>query len=170
MLCRLSLGTEHKIEIATIQDSLRNAVKLAFPKEIHALCVNADALEVFWAAVIAQTKKEQLAKQVGEQKYDLMDFLGRRFIGAQRKWTTYEKEAYAIVHTFDRLDYLSWKATQAHMVTDHKNLLYVLLLLGLDRTHLDMYCRKSIGGQYICQDWSSSLIRLKGRIRSPPTY
>lgn len=131
MLRQLSWGTEHKMALTNIQDSLRNAVKLAFPKDGHVLCVYTDASEEFWAAVITQTKEQQLNKKVGEQQHEPMAFLGGRFTGAQKNWTTYEKEAYAIVQTFDRLDYLFWGTTRTHIFTDHKNLLYVFAPLAL---------------------------------------
>lgn len=37
-----------------------------------------------------------------------MTFIRDRFVVAPRIWTTYEKKAYAIVQTFDRMDYLFW--------------------------------------------------------------
>lgn len=127
----MSWGTEHKLALASIQDSLRDAVRLAFQKDDHVMCVYTDASEEFWASVVTQTKEEQLQKKIGEQHHEPMAFLGGRFAGAQRNWSTYEKEGYDIVQTFGRLDYLFWGAMQTHVFTDHRNLLYVFAPLAL---------------------------------------
>lgn len=88
-----------------MQDSLQNAVKLAFLKDGHEFCVYTGASEIFWAAVISQTKKHQLKKKDGEEKHEPTAFLGGNFTRAQKNWTTYENEAYAIAQTFDGIDY-----------------------------------------------------------------
>lgn len=51
--------------------------------------------------------------------------MGGKFTAPQKYCTTYEKEVYAIVQTFDTLDYLLWRGKQIHVFTDHKNLLYL---------------------------------------------
>lgn len=131
LLSTLSWGTEHRAALISIQNSLKQAVKLAFPKDNHAICVYADASEDFWASIVTQTSEEQLSINVKEQKHEPMALLGRRFAGVQRNWTTYEKEAYAIVQTFDRMDYLFWGPQPVHVFTDHRNLLYVFAPFAL---------------------------------------
>lgn len=108
------------MSLTNIQGILRNAVKLAFPKDEHVLCVYTATSMEFWAVVITHTKKYQLRKKVGEQKHEPMAFLGGRFTGAQKIWTTYEMEAYPIVQTFDRLDNLFWGTTRNHIFTNQK--------------------------------------------------
>lgn len=131
ILSNLSWGREHKKAISSIQDSLREAVRLAFPKPDHVICIYTEASEVLWASVITQTKEEQLEKPVEEQQHEPLAFLGGKFSGAQKNWSTFEKEAYAVVQTFKRMDYLLWGAKQTHVYTDHKNLLYVFAPLAL---------------------------------------
>lgn len=92
MLRQLSWSTAHKLASASKQDGLCNAVKLAFRREDHSLCVYTDASEGFWAAVITQTKEEQLETKVNEQQHEAMAFLGGTFTGVQRNWTLYEKK------------------------------------------------------------------------------
>lgn len=130
-LHKLSWGTEHKNAIASIQDSLRRAVKMAFPKPDHVICVYTDASEHLWASVVTQTEEDELSKAIEQQKHEPLAFLGGKFNKSQRNWTTYEKEAYAVVQTFDRMDYLFWGSKRTHVFTDHKNLLYVFAPLAL---------------------------------------
>lgn len=127
----LSWGTDHITALASPQDSLRTAVKLGFPKQDQVVCMYTDASETLWASVATQTKEDHLSKPLEQQRHEPLAFLGGKFTGAQKNWTTYEKEAYAIVQTFDRLDYLLWGAKQTHVFTDHKNLLYVFAPLAL---------------------------------------
>lgn len=90
-----------------------------------------DVSEEFWVGIVMQTKEDQLSKTIESQQHDPMAFLGGRFAGAQQNWTTYEKEAYAIVQTFDRMDYIFWGSHPIHVFTDHRNLLYVFAPLVL---------------------------------------
>lgn len=57
----------HKNAIYFIQDSLENAVKMAFLKPDHLVCVYTDGSEELWAAVEMQTNKEELGKSVEQQ-------------------------------------------------------------------------------------------------------
>lgn len=56
-------------------------------------------------------------------------FLGGKFVDVQN-WTTYEKDAFPIVQTFEEMEYLLWSARPEHVFTDHRNLLYVLFPLA----------------------------------------
>lgn len=103
---RLVRGTIHNKRLASIQDILRHTVKLAFSKVSHAVYVFTDASEDFSAGLGTQTDKKELGKNVDMQKHEPMPFLGGRFAGAQRNWTTYDKEASTTIQSFDRMDYL----------------------------------------------------------------
>lgn len=46
------------------------------------------------------------------------------FTGAQRNRTTYKKDAYVIVQTFDSMGCLFWGARPVHIFIDHRNLLF----------------------------------------------
>lgn len=65
---------------------------------------------------------EQTIRATAERAISI---LGRKFTSARTNWTTYEKEAYATVQSFNRLDYLLCGARQTHEFTDLKNVLYV---------------------------------------------
>ncbi|CAN8061293.1 unnamed protein product [Agarophyton chilense] len=78
-----------------------------------------------WAGVVTQTSPETLKKPFAEQKHEPLAFLGNTFKDAQTNWSTYEQEDYAIVKTFDKLDYLFMDEYPVHVFTDHRNLLFV---------------------------------------------
>lgn len=105
-LHKLPWGTGHRNAIASIQDSLRSTVKIAFPKPGKLVFVYTDASKQLWAVIVSQTEEAQLGKPLQQQQHEPLAFLGGKLNEAQKNWTTYEKEAYAVVQTFDRLDYL----------------------------------------------------------------
>jgi hypothetical protein len=59
----------------------------------------------------------------GEIHYPIR-FISKTLTAAQQKWNTTEKEAYAIVYAFNKLEYLL-RDTKFTLCTDHKNLTYV---------------------------------------------
>ena len=52
-----------------------------------------------------------------------MGFLSGTFRGSQLRWATVDKEGFAIISTFRRLEYLLWGGVHIH--TDHRNLAYI---------------------------------------------
>lgn len=127
----MSWGTDRRIAIASIQDSLRKAVKMKFSKHDHGGFVYTDASENLCSAVVTQTEKNQLSKAIEQQKHDPLAFWGGRFNKSQRYWTTFEKKTYVMVQTFDRLNCLFCEAKHTHVFTDHKNLFYLFATLAL---------------------------------------
>ena len=55
--------------------------------------------------------------------HEPVGFLSGTFRGAQQRWATVDKEGFAIVSTFKRLEYLLWNGV--HIYTDHRNLAYI---------------------------------------------
>lgn len=67
-----------------IQDSVRNAVRLAFPKRAYVIFVSTDASEEFLADVITQMKKEPLVKSINVQEHE-QGILGTKlFCGTEK--------------------------------------------------------------------------------------
>ncbi|POM61080.1 putative retroelement, partial [Phytophthora palmivora] len=84
-----------------------------------------DASQDFWGAVCAQLPESELSKPREEQNHRLLAFLSGRFVNAQSRWPTIEKEAYAIVESVKRLEYLLLRPKGFHLFTDHRNLVYI---------------------------------------------
>lgn len=121
---RLSWGTGHNTKRASKQNSLRQAVSLAFPKDGHVIWASTNSPEEFWEEIVAQTEKKVLVKNADVEQHKPLAFLGGRLSWTQRNWTISEREAYAIVQTFDRKDYLFWGAQPVHVFSDFWNLLF----------------------------------------------
>jgi len=106
-------------------EDLRQSVRLSYPEPGKTICVHTDASDQFWAAVITQCSPDDLAKPRLEQSHQPLAFLGSHFKGSELGWSTYEKEAYAIVMAFKKMDYALIAAEDVSVFTDHRNLLYV---------------------------------------------
>jgi len=83
-----------------------------------------DASEHFWSSVVTQTTKEQLQLHIDEQRHEPIAFLGSSFKHAEKNWTTFAKEGFAIFQAFDRMDYLLAGHRDERIFTYHRNLLF----------------------------------------------
>ena len=75
--------------------------------------------------MVTQIKGEDLSLPLEEQRHDPLVFLGQKFNATELKWTTYEKEGYAIFKTSKKIDFLMLSDLDVHVFTDHRNLLFV---------------------------------------------
>jgi len=103
-LSTLSWGPVHENTFLKLQDSLRTAVKLTYPDPQKATCIFTDASDKYWSGIVTQCDEEPLKLPIGEQKHQPLAFLGSAFKSASTNWSTFEKEAYAIFQTFQKLE------------------------------------------------------------------
>lgn len=130
----LSWGTPHINAFKSVQESLREAVKLAYVDPDKVTCVFTDASDKHWSGVVTQTSPSELQKPASEQRHEPLAFLGSAFRGAQVHWSTFEREAFAIFPTFERMDYMLMSNNPTHVFTDHRNLLFVFAPLAVEPT------------------------------------
>ena len=81
---------------------------------------------------MTQCSEEQLDLPVPDQRHEPLAFLVSQFRKAEKSWTTFEKEAYAIFQTYDKLDYILLTTQPSHVYTDHKNPLFIFAPLTLE--------------------------------------
>lgn len=117
---------------------MKTAVKLAHIQNDQVISVFADASDRYWGGMVTQTELENSEKNLEDQEARLLAFLGAQFNRTQRNWTTYEKEAYAIVKMFENMDHGLWGPNQVQILMGHRYLLYVLAPLAL-RQNLPRY-------------------------------
>ena len=108
-----------------VKEMLRHSVTLAHPDPKAEVCVFTDASEEYWGAIVTQIPKEDLKKPLENQRHQVLALLSQRFKGSQLRWAIVEKEAYAIVATCTRLDYLLLRDGGFQLYTDHRNLQYI---------------------------------------------
>lgn len=72
-----------------------------------------------------QLDAEDESVSITEQDHKPLAFLSGSFSGSAARWPIVEKEAFAIVETCKRLDYLLLRENGFRIYTDHRNLVYI---------------------------------------------
>ena len=116
---------QHQQTFDEVKDSLIHAVTLAHVDPGKLLCLFTDASDAHWASVLTQIPPCDLTKPFDQQLHEPLAFLAGSFRSSQARWSTPEKEAYAIIASVDRLDYLLLRPEGFLLFTDHKNLTYI---------------------------------------------
>lgn len=107
------------------KSALAHALQLAHPDPQKRLCVFTDASDAHWGAAITQVSHDQAAKPLSEQNHEPLMMLSGSFSGAAQRWAIVEKEAFAIIETCRRADYLLHRPDGFVLFTDHRNLRYI---------------------------------------------
>ena len=102
----MSWGPTHVKKFEELKEILTNAATLAYQDSEKTICLCSDASDRFWSAVVTQILPDQLALPRDEQRHQPLAFLGAAFKGAELGWSAFEKEAFAIFKTFEKLDYM----------------------------------------------------------------
>lgn len=125
LLKKTSWSAKHVATFEMVRRALEHAVTLAHPDSTKLLCLFTDASDTHWASVLAQIPPQDLDELVHQQRHLPLAFLSSSFKGSSARWSTAEKEAYAIVASVTRLDYILLRPEGFHLFTDHKNLVYL---------------------------------------------
>ncbi|KAH9094099.1 hypothetical protein Ae201684P_016714 [Aphanomyces euteiches] len=116
---------EHDECFEEVKATLARMVPLAHPSEDKAICLFTDASADHWGAACTQVPKVDLELTVDKQRHESLAFLSGSFTGASSRWPVIEKEAYAVVESCKRLEYLLLRQQGFRLFTDHRNLLYI---------------------------------------------
>jgi hypothetical protein len=125
MLLAAGWGPEQDACLEQCKAALNQALQLAHPKPDKRLCVFTDASDEHWGAAITQIARDHAARPLGEQEHEPLMMLSGTFSGAAKRWAIVEKEAYAIIETCRRADYLLHRPDGFALYTDHRNLRYI---------------------------------------------
>ncbi|ETV82186.1 hypothetical protein H257_04897 [Aphanomyces astaci] len=108
-----------------VKHALAHVVPLSHPREDMTVCVFTDASDLFWGAVATQVPPADLDLPLEDQRHQRLAFINGSFFGASARWPIVEKEAYAMVESCRRLDYLVVRPGGFRLFTDHRNLVYI---------------------------------------------
>ena len=78
-------------------------MRLAHPNDEKERYILTDASDSHWAAVVSQCEPEELDKPFENQKHYPLAFLSSAFKNSELRWSTFEKEAYAILQVFKKI-------------------------------------------------------------------
>jgi len=107
------------------QDLVASAVTLSHPRPDRVVLMFPDASDLHYGSFLTQVPADEVSRcvPVEDMSHEPLGFLSGTFRGAQQRWATVDKEGFAIVSTFKRLEYLLWNGV--HIYTDHRNLAYI---------------------------------------------
>ena len=79
-----------------------------------------DASECHWGSFVTQVPDAEMDQNlpVEDMTHEPLGFLSGTFKGSQMRWATIDKEGFAIVSTFRRLEHFLWNGV--HIFTDHR--------------------------------------------------
>ncbi|CAM9808495.1 unnamed protein product [Sphacelaria rigidula] len=82
-----------------------------------------DAFECHWGSFVTEVPDAEMQQRLSVVTHKPLTFLSGNFKSSQMRWATIDKEGFAIVSTFRRLEHLLWNGI--HIFTDHRNLAYI---------------------------------------------
>jgi hypothetical protein len=124
-LSKVVWSADHSACFEGVKRALINLVTLSHPRGGMVVCLFTDASDPFWGAVATQVPPDDLNLPLDEQRHKSLAFLSGTFSGASARWPIVEKEAFAIVESSKRLDYLLVRPNGFRLFTDHRNLVYM---------------------------------------------
>jgi len=122
-------GADHDVAFHQVKSSLAQSLKLAHPKDGYVTCLFADASDTHWSSVLTQVPESEVKLPVEKQKHEPLSFLSGSFTGASANWSIVEKEAFSIVESMTKLEYLI-AGKEVSLFTDHANLIYIFDPVG----------------------------------------
>jgi hypothetical protein len=158
---------------------LGESTLLAHPDPAKRICVFTDASNDHWGAVISQISVQCVDLLVADQDHVPLMFVSGTFSGAASRWAIVEKEAFAILETLRRADYLLHRPGGFDLYTDHSNLKFIFNPASLKAAvpkytaaKLDRWALLLMGYDYRIKDiagddnvWADLLSRW-GRVRN----
>lgn len=122
---QLELDGENLDYFHRLNKAVTEAVTLAHPKPHAEFFLFTDASQDGWGSVLFQVESYDEKKEISEQKCEPLYFLSGSFSGASHRWSIPEKEAFAIVESVERLDFILIRTKAFYIMTDHRNLEFI---------------------------------------------
>ena len=100
------------------QDLVAQAVPLYHPRPGCVVLMFPDASDFHWGSFLTQVPEEEFRSGVAleNMSHEPLAFLSGSFKGSQLRWATVDKEGFAIVNTFRRLEYrISFPSSQPRL-------------------------------------------------------
>ncbi|KAE8980660.1 hypothetical protein PR001_g23652 [Phytophthora rubi] len=154
-------GDAEVASFEAVRTALLKMVPLAHPNPTMDVCLYTDASQDFWGAAVTQLPAGEAQRPLAQQDHRPLAFLSGRFVGAESRWSTIEKEAYAIVEATRRLEYLLLRPRGFRLYTDHRNLVYIFNPYATDGTMARYQADK-------LQRWALSLMSFQYIIEHVP--
>ena len=117
-------GKEEAECFAHCKNALASQVTLSHRDPSKRLCLFTDASDTCWSGFISQIPTNQIGLPPVDQDHEPLAFLSGHFNSTELGWSTYEKEAYAIMASTKRMHWILASADGFDLYTDHNNLVF----------------------------------------------
>lgn len=84
----------HRLAFEKWKLAIAESVELAYPREDMIHCVSCDVRKLCSSGMMTHLEDDD--KPFGEQRHELLGFVGHKFNGSELNWATVDKEAFAI--------------------------------------------------------------------------
>lgn len=128
----LGWNDTHDQAFQDLQNQIQEATSMSHRDTNMVLCISTAASDKHWAVAATQCAQSELDMTVTDQSHMPLDFLSGSFTEREEHWSTYEREAFAIVEAFRRLDYLLTCDMTTRVFTDHRNLLFAFNPIAME--------------------------------------
>ncbi|KAE9356250.1 hypothetical protein PF008_g3693 [Phytophthora fragariae] len=160
MLAKVNLvdaawGAQKTAGFEDVRQALLRMAPLAHSSPSSEVCFYSDASQD------TQLEPNEVQLPLEEQHHRPLALLSGRFVGAAARWPTIEKEAFAIIESTRRLEYLLLRPKGYRLFTDHRNLVYIF----------DPFATDSAMARYQAdklQHWTMSLLVFRYVIEHVP--
>lgn len=122
----------HATAFKDLQNQIQEATRLVHRNPEKTFCVHTDASDKHWAICATQCDPSELLKRSIDQSHEPLAFLSGTFSEREEHWSTYEREAFAVVQAFKKLDYLLTCDATTRVFTDHRNLLFTFNPIAME--------------------------------------
>ena len=110
------------LAVGRCKDALARMATLAHPDPHKVFCLYTDASQDHWGALLTQIDLDQKPLPLENQAHERLAYLSGTFKRVSLRWSTIKKEAYAIVASYKRLDYLLPRSGGFEIYADRRNL------------------------------------------------
>lgn len=115
---------QHQTAYEHLKKCVAEAVRLAVPDRMKQLCLFTDASLQGCSILVTQVIHGELEKKVRDQKHEIVFLTTHKWNDTEERWHVSCQEAYPIVFSIQRLDYL-FAGRSIRIFTDHKNLAHI---------------------------------------------
>lgn len=122
------MGDEHNTAFTSLIQAMTKQVTPATADPAKRLCLFTDASSTYWSGVLTQVSMSEFhsGKQPQKWAHQPIAFISGTFRNYSARWTTSEKESYAVVASVIRLAHILVVCAEFSLFTDHKNIMYML--------------------------------------------
>ena len=105
--------------------ALIQRITLAHRDPTKRLSFYTDASDSNWSAIVTQVPMSDIHLPHQDKHHEPLAFLSGHFNPTQKRWSTIEKEAFAIMMCTEKMHWLASEPTGFDLYTDHNNLIFL---------------------------------------------